>query len=822
MKKKVFSLIVFFIVVFLLVPIGGCADQKDDISDFQTYTDGELSNGPASVDDPIDTDLPVGERLIYFEDFEDEKLSSNSDSVMASLGWSTDSIANGAYYDNTAKYNIAHKNGSNRLFVINNKDDATDSYAIILSDAIMGKFHESNYTYQYDITYSSSGDSKRYIALVSEYSGDIYNTFHLRANGTANNQQHMKTSWFTYDVKGENYAASTDKNSICNKLLGVSYSESKMPTIGLSFSLRYVVDWEEGNSVYIRLNTEGYSNSGTWVLVSKSSPDAKGAEQFKSSIGGSAIALKIGGKINGYIDNIIVWEGVGDEPEDKSSPLVDSKSDKCSGHSFEGDGSCIDPNKCKYCGELSKNNTNGQHDYVELCNVKDSCCTVCDGYKSSVEAGWLIPQTPMYVGGNASKSVYLSGQGIELSKLEKKYDSLMTIVSDTNEQQFSEYRDKLKAYGAEEIYNRTQDSNIYCQYMLRSNYLYVYFTSSSKEVRIILDTQSNSSVKDFEYTYVKNKGESTVLYQYGLPMTDGSADDASKVGNGMLYVIKLADNSVFVIDGGSYCQFDTAQIDGFMSFLRNITGTPNGGKVKITAWYISHCHQDHMSGFLLFLKKYYKNLDFDRIMFNFPSFNSDVSVFAHSESPYRKLINYIDGYTDDDVKYMKIHTGQSFDIADVRVDVLYTHEDLVYSSDCASEVAGDYNNSCSVISVAFDGKSFLCLGDINKKAMQVLVKNNSKDTLKADILQPAHHVLNDLSTLYEITKADVVLVPTSKYVASKTEARKKIWNSAIKYAKKDMVFYESDYTVGLSVKNGNVEKIFELKIDGGKHTGWSW
>ncbi len=873
MKDFIKAIIVAFLIAALLLPIIGCTKELDlnedfdtsknpQITDFQTFDDlvqNTETNGivtdinsnqttneikdteqdESTSDIGLDTEsssttspdpntqinpgISNGTQVIYYEDFEDEKASGSTNDVLGSLGWVAGSVANGALYDNSANYSIVSKFGSNKLFVANNKTDGTDSYVTVLSDALMGKFHEQNYTYQYDILYSSAGDAKRYITLLNGYGGDVFNSFHLRINSSANNQIYINNSWYSYDTKGINYAASTDKNSISNKIFGKSFSENQQLLQGVSVSIRYVVDWENGNSVYLRLNEDGYTTSGKWILVSKLSSTSKGAPYFKSNIGGSAIVLKIGGKVNGYLDNIIVWKGTGDEPSDKSAPLISSKDTNCSGHNFSGTGTCVDPIICLYCGELSKNNTNGNHNFVSISYANDSKCTYCHSYRSSIDAGWDLSQVPFYVGGSVSRDLYLSGQGISSADLIDDVDSKMCIVYGTSVPQFEAYREKLLDYDAKEVFYRQQDGNIYVQYSFHGNFVYTYYTKSVNEVRIIFDTHSEVSTNDFGYSYNKEIGQNTVLYQYGLPMKDGSEDDANKIGYGMMYVIKLADNSVFIIDGGGYQQFDTAQIDGFMKFLRTITNTKDGEKIKISAWYISHCHQDHLAGFLLFVKKYHKNLDFDRVFYNFPSVNTRVDVMVRSESVYSNLLKYIDSYIKDDgVQYIKIHTGQSFNIADARVDVLYTHEDLVSPTSGKTEIVDDYNNSSSVISIEFDGKRFLCLGDINKPAMKILYANNGNESLKCDIIQPAHHVSNDLTELYHITQSTVALVPQSIYTINLNTTRKKVISVILKYADQNQVYYANESTIGLAVEDGVLKKVFSAKVDGGKHTGWNW
>ncbi len=822
--RSIIAALLCFVMVFGMIGCAGELPQEttapetfEDTDPLTDAPDTDIVTEPETTEEP-DPGIPAGQRLIFFEDFEKRSLSDNTDSVLANLGWVRDKTANGAYTNNTTDYAIVSKDGSKQLYLKNNKQNGTDSYVKILSSEVMGIYHEKNYTYQYDVNYESSSDAARYIVLVSEYNGQFYNSFHLRNNGSANNECHDGGAWLTYDTAGELFAASKDGNAICKKLLGVNYSDSAKPLQGLSISIRYVVDWEAGNSVYLRLNTEGYPNTGKWILVSKGTSSTK----LDPDKGGAAIVLKTGSKINGYVDNIIIWEGTGEEPEDKSAPLVSAKSRDCSGHSYIGSGTCADPNICRYCEKLADNNKG--HDFAVFAGTNDKRCRECLGFESSIESGWLLTKLPEYTGGTRARSLYLAGHGIKDAEFKKQDDSLMQIVAKTNEAQFSDYCKLLVSYGAKEVYNYTCDGNIYYQYDFHGEaYVYTYYTASVKEVRIIYDNQSECTPQDFGYTYQKKAGDTTVFYQYGVPMQDGAADDSKKINHGHIYAMKLADNSVLIIDGGGYQQFNDAQADGFMKFLRDITGTPSGQKVKISGWYISHGHQDHMAGVCLFVKKYHNEVDFDRIFFNFPTKNSDVGVFITTSSTHANLIGYLDKYLrDDDVKYIKLHTGQNFELADVKIKVIYTHEDLVDPITASSKVANDYNNSCSVIKIEFDGKSLLFLGDVNKPAMNVFVDNNSAQTLKSDAVQLAHHVFNDLAKLYDIVKAPVVFSPQSYYGATLDSARKKTLDSALKYVENDMVFYANVATYGIEVKDGKFVKTFERPTINVQYTGWGW
>lgn len=825
-RSSLKAVISALLLIAMLLGMVACAAPGTGITG--DSTSDEITGDVTSSQDGTTEEQPpesTGPRVIYYEDFEDLNVLDGSSTIISKYKWEVDKKANGAYADNTTSYKIKMQNRSKMLYITNNTSSATDSYLILLSSEQMGAYNEKNYTYQYDLIYENASAADRYIAIVSSYNGSFYNSFHLRNRGSANNQCHHGGVWYTYDVAGENYAANTNQNSIVTKLLGVSYNSSNQALNGISFSIRYVVDWDNGNSVYIRVNDEGYPGSGKWTLVSSGSSDDSN-KYFTKEQGGAAIVLKTGGKQNGYVDNIIVWEGTGDEPADKSSPIFTSLSHTCTKHTWLGAGTCKEPSVCKYCDKKQGNDQ--EHQYVSISGSTDRRCSVCNSLESAINANQALGTVPGYDGGKKTETLYRSGYGMENMNFPESEETYMQIISSTSESEFLAYLKKLESYGYKQTYNYSLDNNLYAQYVNGEQRIYVYYTASVKEVRIIEDYHSDFSPSEFGYTYEKKPGETTVLYQYGVPMNEAgvniSKNDEKKIDCGMMYVMKLADNSVFIMDGGGYQQFDTAQIDGFMQFLYDVTGTPKGQKIRIAGWYISHGHSDHMAGVCLFFKKYYQNLTLERIFHNFPSHNSETSLLATTGAGNtRKLISYVNNYfADDNVKYIKIHTGEVIHLADAKITVLFTHEDIVNPNTAQTEVANDYNNSCSVIYIEFDGVKFALLGDINKPAMGILMANNSNNTLRADIVQLAHHVINDLSQLYHVIKASVVLAPQSPNGCVNGTARKNSMNAASIYLSPNMLFYASLETTGLSVVNGRIVKVFSAPVHGGRYGSWSW
>ncbi len=246
--------------------------------------------------------------IIYYEEFNYENTTGNA-AVAELLGWKELSLkGKTAVTDPTASYSI--KDG--RLYVENNKSGAKDSYIKILDDAKMASTWMGDYTVQFDVTLTSAGNNSRYIALLTDYKdttkGD-YHSFHLRINGSANNQARINGSWVTFDAAGDYFAADTDDSdgtsSIAKKILGKDY-DGNQALKNIDLTIRIVNEKHDiGPRVYIRNNTDG----GDFVLVSRAEPGLTDVWQIT---GGKAIVLKAGGSINGYVDNIVVYKGAGE------------------------------------------------------------------------------------------------------------------------------------------------------------------------------------------------------------------------------------------------------------------------------------------------------------------------------------------------------------------------------------------------------------------------------------------------------------------------------------------------------------------------------
>ncbi len=779
-------------ITMLLLPVlSGCGGAAEETSattaSSATVTSATTSSAstesttettettPAPTPTPTAIDPTVEGTMWYYEDFEGYEPVSNSAAAAKALGWSYNMSSDAQYATNTAAYSIVDQNGSRQFYIKNNTGSSKDSFITVLSDRRFTYLHQLNYTYQYDLTYADAANGSRYIAMVSEYNGSAYyNSCHIRNSGYGNNEVYDHGTWKAYDYG----ITSKGGDSIAATLLGETAGKNNLLK-GISLSIRYAVNWERGNQIYIRVNTEGYPGSGKWTLVSHHDPEKTGRDCLDPLRGGAALAIKTGGPQNGYIDNIVVWCGNGEEPTDKSAPFLSS--------------------------------TIPCHQLIEVGG--DKLCALCGKNEAAIAEGWLHRDLPRYEGGVYSDVLYLNGQGIDPAQPADK-EGKMQIVSCTDAEDFAAYDKALTAAGYAREYAREADGNLFRSYTKGTQRVYTYLIAAIGEARIITEDMTVSrSLSEFGYTYTPAAGEASMVYQYALPLRDATHVKANGfVDRGMLYVIKLADNSVILVDGGESTQFPPEQVDNLMSFLREITGVGETGKVKIATWYLTHGHGDHYQGFALLLKKYHADIDLERVMYNIPSSYSDNSTITGQNWGIQRMLNYIKSYYGD-IPFLKTHTGQVVQLADVTIEVLYTHEDLVDPNTGATEVGTNYNEASMVSKITWGGgKTFLLTGDIDSKAASITMENWKPDSLRVDVIQIAHHVLNDLSDFYHVTQAPVMLVPQSLHRIKEHSVAPTPYSAARKYVKSGMCYFQNEDTVGLGVTSGKIEVLYRRPV----------
>ncbi len=236
-------------------------------------------------------------------------------------------------------------------------------------------------------------------------------------------------------------------------------------------------------------------------------------------------------------------------------------------------------------------------------------------------------------------------------------------------------------------------------------------------------------------------------------------------GGGNIYVVTLEDGSFVLLDGGVEVPQDAKRIyEVLLDLYERGHGGPPTEKnpIRIAAWYVSHGHHDHFKSAELFTKQYCSKYDehyitIDRLIANFPSneelYNSEWDR-TPGENNYNSSLR--DGYAElsamisdapgeePGFKYIKVHTGQRFFLANVEFEVMYTHEDQY------PRRLHVYNDTSTVIRMHIvhtkgGGRvssgsltTMLWLGDAQEDSSRWM-RAMWGDHLKSDMVQLAHH-----------------------------------------------------------------------------------
>lgn len=403
---------------------------------------------------------------------------------------------------------------------------------------------------------------------------------------------------------------------------------------------------------------------------------------------------------------------------------------------------------------------------------------------------WEFTQIPSYDTGvyNGSSVTSVTGYDGEANP------SYILGITQTTADEFAAYIEKVQNDGFTVVPRAAWDSVTAYQCDKDDISFYTYYTSATNEVRILLENSSTVSTEDFSYTYEKAENETNDVYLYGLyTETDTNAAMAEYPNNGQFLFIKLADNSLFVIDGGKTKQVDE---NAFIRFAREITGTPEGEKIRIACWFITHSHTDHYQGFQKVVKNLTDQIVIERILYNF-------------KPGTEKNFDLRESYPD--ILYHKPHTGETIDLGSISFDVLYTQEDALDLKNMTFVGKEDtqVNESSTVLRVHMDDKICMILGDIDTEAGDIIQTYYSDEELKADVVQIAHHGFNHLHNLYETMDAKIALYPTSNYVASGywVNILTSVTNTC------DELYFGGDETVGVRIIDGEAEVFFRNPID---------
>lgn len=408
---------------------------------------------------------------------------------------------------------------------------------------------------------------------------------------------------------------------------------------------------------------------------------------------------------------------------------------------------------------------------------------------------------------NLPKALYNCGTYVKRYGSENSTDCVMQSVTSTTIEEVMEYVDVLKASGYQEESHSSIENNYFYRLIQDDKRVYVNYYANEEKAIVVLDEQKGVSTAEISYTYEPKAGEHTEVYMFGLKMDPNGMNISAPentsgyVNNGECLIIKCADNSVIIVDGGDTSQMGDTDRERFTKLLDAITGKKEDEVITISAWCVTHIHNDHVMGFKTVLDANPEKYKVERVICNMP--NPDVTNRGRNVM----FVNTANAILENapSCQDIKVHTGDVIRIADVTLTILYTHEDLADQDGVFP--TRDFNATSTVFMVETnDGMRLLVTGDITERAEAVLCKHFTGETLKCDILQQPHHNFNDNTIVYEYADAQVMLMIQSLGGLTKNEMMIKHSDTAKKWCSE--WYCGGNETAGFAYENGKAKRIY--------------
>lgn len=428
--------------------------------------------------------------------------------------------------------------------------------------------------------------------------------------------------------------------------------------------------------------------------------------------------------------------------------------------------------------------------------------------KDYYREGWLLKDIPAYQGDNIlATNLYQCGTYLTQYGTKDAVNIVMQSVQETTAEEAAGYAEIMKTNGYTEESHTSIENNQFYRFVKDDQRVYVNFYGNESRATIELDETGNPSAALGSYTYEPKAGEETEYYMFGIKMDpygyspSQEENTSGYLDNGACLVVKLADNSVIIIDGGAAQQMETEDADRLYNFLLQITDTPEGGVIRVAAWYITHFDSDHTCGFSAVLSANPERYDLQRLVCNLPDLTvTSKTTYDAITSPGAVLKHY------PNLQEIRLRTGDVLQLADVTITTFFSHADF-------ADEAGKYNttnfNSTSVVAMftSAAGMKMLVTGDSIAKSEAIYCNNFSTNSFKCDIMQQPHHNWTDISILYEYADAQVMLFTQSKGGLTSQPTRKVAFELAEQWCSE--WYCGGTETVGFRWANGKAELIYQ-------------
>ena len=328
-----------------------------------------------------------------------------------------------------------------------------------------------------------------------------------------------------------------------------------------------------------------------------------------------------------------------------------------------------------------------------------------------------------------------------------------TLYEGVTEADFSAYKTTLANANFAEYSTNAFGNNKFALYVKGNTTVNVTYTPYNNTMLIAEQVTDLLPTSEEQNKYT-DKGLQPLIIQLDHNNSTGG-------GIGMSYIIRLADGSFIIVDGGhAETYFDNA--NRLYKLLRQYTPE---GNIQIAAWFLTHCHGDHISGFSSFVERYGAQVNIEQLIYNFDTYEhyewgKNDSLLGYQGYEFFDIIVKLNPQ----IKISTCHSGYKYHIRNAVIDIMYTLEDNF------PKVLGvslsDTNNTSTVFKVSFTDENvdqtLLITGDSGTVESAGLLSKYQGTELEATFVQAIHHgIAYGSYELYGKMNPEVVLFPAS-------------------------------------------------------------
>ena len=425
-----------------------------------------------------------------------------------------------------------------------------------------------------------------------------------------------------------------------------------------------------------------------------------------------------------------------------------------------------------------------------------SLINVADKTTLKIESSWAISVKLSY---QTSGTETFDATGLKSSaslpgNLGDKYDvgqgSYTYVKSNASKTDFDSLCKAAETNGFKKYTTNTIGNNSFATYVTQTQILHFMHFANKNEIRTAVDKRGSGMNG---YVLPGLSGDNKYASTTKSLMTLVDIENSSWPG-GMCLIFKLCDGRFVVVDSGIGGRDNDGSSSGWVyQSLKKHASDPKN--IKVAAWIFTHIHSDHIGGLV----------DMARGTYNTTLKKDGEAVKTHNVMPreiksYIKIDTIICNYSNNDFNGYRSWVGEIVNAFKVK-NVVRAHPGQVfYFANCKFTIFGsldlvaekkisNHNDESLSMTFEFNGKKLLVLGDAfpqNTAALAAIYK----ESLKADIVQTAHHGYDntDAGQVYEYVQATMVLWPVAGYEKDQENLVNAKVNAIFKSIPADMQF----------------------------------